>query len=292
MRSIKCAVLVCIVLLNVGCATQVDVLETLKQKEQSFKVELPTDKNAINKRLQTMLSAKGKSKEQITKDQEGAIRLEAIHNTAYVWALREGLYTRTNQIQKLLEENGVELDMAFSFSPLLLSGGKITPPVVLEAQRIYDQTAPDRARTVSVSYTLSKNAELVPFAPTWREYLLRSVNPPVEPEVVLLPRNSKESREWKKGIKSGWTDGVKQADDVFDFDLRGLQMDLEGMYRYHKLLAQGVVDEPTVSSSHVSLERTADGRTININDVIYEITVKSRFTDQEGWKPYFVGDRK
>ena len=160
-------------------------------------------------------------------------------------------------------------------------------PSVVEANRVYEQRNDTSARTVKVSYTIEKPSRIVPQPPTWRDYLSRTVDTPQEPHAAIFPRTPIELKEWNKQLGRGWDEGVDQANTVFEHDLRRLSKDVEGMYRFRKLLTMGVLSMPKIGSSEYATISFDDGRTLNINDVVYENTAEAEFSELDKWEPYF-----
>lgn len=214
------------------------------------------------------------------------VRLKTLRQAAFSWGVQEGLYWRYNKIVDLMNNQSIDLHRVFSFNKFIVDG-KMLMPSIIEASRVFEQTSQSQVRTVNISYTLDKPARLVPAPPTWRDYLVRRIDKPQKPHDVIFPRTSDESKVWAKAVNDGWESGVKQADDIFHLDLRKMQKEIEGMYRFRKLLAMGVVTMPKFSSSQYSVIALDNGKTININDVIYSITTQSDFTETDKWEPFF-----
>jgi defect in organelle trafficking protein DotC len=222
------------------------------------------------------------------KDDQGVkqIRLQTLKQAAFSWGVQEGLSWRYENIVAALDKQSLELHTVFSFNKFIVDG-KMLLPSIIKAERIFEQKASDTARTVNVSFTLDKPARLVPQTPTWRDYLIRRIDEPQKPHDVIFPRTPEEAKVWAENLDKGWKEGVKQADDVFEIDLRRLQRDIEGMYRFRKLLAMGIVTMPKIASSKYSVVKLDNGRTMNLNDVVYSITTQSDFTETEKWEPFF-----
>jgi len=222
------------------------------------------------------------------KKEEGVkqIRLHTLKQAAFSWGVQEGLYWRYGKIVGSLDYQSLELHTVFSFNKFIVNG-KMLLPSIIKSDRIFEQKSDDTVRTVNVSFTLDKPARLVPQTPTWRDYLIRSIDKPQKPHDVIFPRTGEETVVWIENLNRGWKEGVTQADDIFEIDIRRLQRDIEGMYRFRKLLAMGVVTMPKISSSNYSVVKLDNGRTLNLNDVVYSITAQSDFTETQEWKPFF-----
>lgn len=222
------------------------------------------------------------------KDDQGVkqIRLRTLQQAAFSWGVQEGLFWRYQKIVELMESQSLELHTVFSFNKFIVDG-KMLMPSIIEAQRIFDQTSDTSVRTVNVSFTLDKPARLVPQPPTWRDYLIRAIDEPQKPHDVIFPRTSEEREVWIENLNRGWDEGVQQADEIYEIDLRNLQKDIEGMYRFRKLLTMGVVTMPRIASSKYSVIKLDNGKTLNLNDVVYSITMQSDFTETDKWEPFF-----
>lgn len=214
----------------------------------------------------------------------GDLRIRTVRDTAYAIGAQAGLAFRTHMINQLLETNGNLLERNFNFAPFLIDG-KVLCPVVLESERMYQQETETRARTVRVSWAISKTARVVPYAPTWRDYLIRPAHTPVLPNPKLYPRSDDEKREWRQAVKEGWSDGVRQADKINKIDTRRLERDYTGMQRFRMLVNEGVVSMPTLHVGDYGVVK--DGKTLHVNDVIHEIEAPAGFNNQQQWTPIF-----
>ncbi len=214
------------------------------------------------------------------------LRFNSIKRTAYEWGVRAGMFDRYQSIQALLDKRAQQLDTIFGFNKFLIDG-KILLPTILETERIFEQSSDRRVRTVNVSYTLDKLSRLVIRPPSWRQYLTRTIENVIQPHNVMFPRTPQETKAWEAQLTRGWVSGVEQADEIFAMDFLKLQNEIEGMYRYRKLLPQNIVSLPKANTSHYSVQRTADGKTINLNDVVYTLDKDSTFTNTDDWTPIF-----
>lgn len=267
--------ILCISVINVPLAFAEDVIFTPAVDEPKLPKRL--------KELHTITDAVDYKKgEQGVKQ----IRLQTLKQAAFSWGVQEGLYWRYKKIEASLESQSLELHTVFSFNKFLVDG-KMLMPSIIEADRVFEQTTESTVRTVNVSYTLDKPARLVPHPPTWRDYLIRNIDKPQKPHEVIFPRTNDEKLAWVEALNKGWDEGCEQADDIFQIDLRRIQKDIEGMYRFRKLLAMGIVTLPRISSSSYSVIKLDDGKTLNINDVVYSITMQSNFTETDKWEPFF-----
>lgn len=228
------------------------------------------------------------AKTEYNKKQEkvAELRLDALKVSAFSWGTQEGMFWRYQKIQRSLESNSLQLHTIADFNKFLVDG-KMLMPVISKSERMFLQETSSKVRTVSVAYNLEKPAKLVAQPPTWRDYLVRVVDEPVKPHDALFPRTELEQVVWRDALDRGWAAGVEQANDIFDIDLRRLHSDLDGMYRFRTLLVQNIVSLPEYKDSRYAVMKVEDGKTIHLNDVVYEITEQSEFSDTKKWEPFF-----
>ena len=260
-----------------GCATI--TAQPFPEKEQSKTSYRLYTLNELTSLEYTEAKTEGALTNQIT-----GLRDKTMRETAYSVGSQSALAYRTHQINQLLEANADVISRIYNFSPFLIDGRALYP-VVMKSQRMYEQESDKRARLVSVSYLLSKPARLVPEPPSWREYLIRPVVPPELPNPSLFPQTSAEKAIWIKEVTDGWRDGLEQAEQINEFDIQRLERDYTGMQQFRILLAQGIVQLPEISTGDHGVVK--DGKTLNVEDVIYEITSDADFTESKKWAPVF-----
>lgn len=215
-----------------------------------------------------------------------AMRLRAVSVEAFAWGIQEGAYYRNNQIQALLIEKSFVINKAVSLSKFIIDG-KMLMPTVLEAERIYVKNNDREARSVNMSYTLDKSPRIVSQAPTWRDYLVRTMPKPRQPIANAYPRNTVEQTVWQREFHRGWLTGVEQANSIYQSDLNKMRKDVTGLYRFRNLLAQNIVTLPKLIKNKSSVMILDSGKTINLNDVKYTIQLDSKFNKVTEWKPVF-----
>jgi len=264
----------------------ISVLQTTVVHADIEDVELPP----IDPSLPSYLQSLHKVTDGVNYSKKGSevqlIRINTIKKAAFSWGVQEGVYWRYNKIIEIMEQQSTDMATTFDFNKFLIDG-KMLCPVIIESERMFEQSSDQTVRTVTHSFTLEKPARLVPRAPNWRDFLIRKVDEPVRPDSVIFPRNDEETLAWREALNKGWKQGIKQAEHIFELDLARLKKEIEGMFRFRKLLSQGVVTLPKIESSKYSILRLEDGKTINMNDVIYSITVPSGFTETDKWEPLF-----
>lgn len=213
-------------------------------------------------------------------------RTQAIKQAAFSWGVQEGLYWRYGVITKLMHDNSLLLHTAFGFDKFVYEG-KLLLPTVQKAERVYNQISDKSTRTYDVSISLDRPAKIVSQIPTWREYLIRAVDEPRAPHDAMFPRTPDELVAWNFELNRGWNEGVQQANDIHDMDVTILRKEIVGLYLFRKLMAMNYFTLPKISSSRYGNILFDNGKTINLNDTVYTITVESNFMDVEDWEPFF-----
>jgi len=221
-------------------------------------------------------------------DEEDAreLRNKVVGIEAYSWGIQEGTYFRIVEIQRLLEDNSFTMNKTVSVGKFLVDG-KMLMPTVLEASRIYIKNHDREAQSVNMSYTLDKAPRIVAQPPTWRDYLKRSVKKPEKPLRAAHPKNDEEVLVWDREFKRGWLRGIVQAGTIYTADLIKMRNEIAGFYRFRFLLAQNIVTLPRMSKDKVSVMLLDSGKTINLHNVKYSITLDSTFNKVGDWKPVF-----
>lgn len=216
------------------------------------------------------------------------IRKDALKEAAFSYGARGGLAYRTWHIRKTLDMRGNYLDKIFNFRALLIaapSGFLMEPPIISESiDNMLIEAGGQTAAVADTIFNINKNVEIVSAPRHWRQYLDRdwgAIDPPPD---VLKPNNEEERAIWKEHVAKGWTEGLAQADDVFEMDLNALVADFNGMVRYRKLLAQGMITPPF--TKQVDRGVTGDGTFARIGDRAVAITdIPQLVTGSDIWRP-------
>lgn len=210
---------------------------------------------------------------------EQAILLEAMR-----FGSQSALYNRTLKYQNLLNKSKNELSRIYNFTPLLMMGGRVVPPVIAEASDLTMINDPYTRRTVDKSYKIIKQARVINTPLDWREYLSFSAPKPSLPSKYALPikGNKREEQIWANGVSQGWEAGLKQANVIMIQNTRKLEQDYVGMVRYHLMLTKNLVSSPI--PSNLNLGVTTDDSTLNIGEVVFEIAELPKFNkDVNSW---------
>ncbi len=209
------------------------------------------------------------------------IRYGALRDTAVSYGAQAGLARRNYEIQQTLDRQGAYLDQVYSFQALMVEGN-VLPPVLTQADDVYDQQSDTVLRIVNNIYRIETQARFTYAPPTWRAYLQRdyTFNPP---SVSLAPKDDKESALWKRFVAEGFAAGMQQADAIFEENMARLNRDFNGMARYRVLLAKGMVTRPFVASANVGT--TGTGNAMHVGETVLRITATPQFVTEPGdWK--------
>lgn len=214
------------------------------------------------------------------------IRDDAMKEAALSYGARAGLAWRTFQIQRRLAEQEGNLSRIYDFAHLILaapSGMLIEPPIVSEAQKaVLVANGGQNAAVADRVYRINKNARIVTAPRNWRTYLERDWGKVDPAPNILRPKNETELKQWQNWLVTGWEEGTRQADDVFQADLDKLNTDYLGMIRYRELLAQGMITPPYATQEDRGV--TGDANEMRVGDRGLAITGPSQFnTKSERW---------
>ncbi len=258
----------------------------LKEKIENESPLAEKSNEPIPQRLKELHEVTAKTEYEKEQAKVAELRLDAIRVSAFSWGAQEGMFWRYAIIKKHLDKSSLWLHSIADFNRFLVDG-KMLMPVISKSERMFEQNSDSNVRTVSVSYTLEKPARLVSQPPTWRDYLIRSIDKPVKPHDALFPRSEVERVVWIDALNRGWKSGIEQANQIYDVDLRRMHADLDGMYRFRSLFVQNIVTLPSYKNSRYDVVKVEDGNSIHLNDVVYEITKQSEFSETTRWEPIF-----
>ena len=202
---------------------------------------------------------------------------------ALKYGTQSGLYYRSGQLQKFIDQYETEFSKIFNFQPLMLSNGKVVPAVIVETKNNVQNASRYSLRMTDRSYQIEEQVKVVNTPITWRQYLYMDVTSPILPDDMLLPLNAKEDHFWKMGVSQGWETGVGQSNSIYLEKVRRLERDYIGMVRFHLMLKRGLVTNPITSSVNLGVTGTQDD--MNVNEVIFNIDQAAKFNkDAETWR--------
>ena len=218
------------------------------------------------------------------------VRKDAQTNAALSYGARGGLAFRSHEINESLKSFAPSLDKVFNFRRLLIkasSGLLIEPPIITEAQNtllIADNGI--EAAVADRIYNIIKDAKIVTAPRDWRQYIQPlTVDADIKiPPKILWPTSPEEKNAWDDAFTRGWTEGVEQANQIFESNLETLISDFNGMIRYRVLLAQNIISAPYALNEDRGI--TGGGDELRIGDRAIRITGPSEFrTGYEEWQP-------
>ncbi|HPQ50462.1 MAG TPA: type IV secretory system conjugative DNA transfer family protein [Alphaproteobacteria bacterium] len=216
------------------------------------------------------------------------IRREAMKEAALSYGARGGLAARSYEIRKELDVRASYLDKVFNFRQLLIaapSGFMIEPPIISESLNALLIEGDGQSAAVSDAiYRINENVKIVSAPKNWRTYLERGWGKVEEPPEILRPKNEEERIFWRDLVKKGWIEGYSQGSEVFEEDLNRLAADFDGMVRYRKLLAQGMVSAPF--AQQIDRGVTGEAETMRIGDRAVVITgTPQLISGSQTWQP-------
>ena len=202
-------------------------------------------------------------------------RQNILYDAGLAYGARGGLAARAFAINEMLRRYESTLDSVYNFDDVILRrpGSQIImrPPVVSEAEMAMALGDGGQvARETACVYSITKIAQLSSAPPNWRTYLVRTWDEPSRPADAVLPRTEQEVQYWNKYVAEGWSEGERQANEIFLNDLGRLQRDITGMARYRVLLRAGAVANPRVATKQQVVD--GGGSELRAGDRIVTIT--------------------
>ena len=221
-------------------------------------------------------------------DTEFDIRADALREAAISLGARGGLARRTYEIRKMLKRRSAHLNKVFDFRQLLIpapSGLLIEPPIISESvDNMLIDSGGREAAVADRIFNIGINAKIVSAPRSWNQYLERTFDQVDPPPQILRPKNAQERRKWREWVRQGWERGRQQADEIFEADLSRMKADFEGMVRYRKLLAQGMVSAPFALQNDRGV--TGGGNLMRIGDRSVVLTgIPELKPGYEEWQP-------
>lgn len=211
------------------------------------------------------------------------IRGKAIEQAAESYGSQAGYCMGVHEWNNWAKAHSEVFDKAYDFASLLVDGGRVLPPVILEDTSSYLQKGRSLAITAQTTWHILHYAKIVSVAPVWQDYLIQSCAPPLKPNPVLIPKNSADRVAWREGIEKGWAAGMKAAKQGFSLNLHRMTRDYAGMLRFWLLQKKGVMSAPILSTGTVSMK--VDGRTLSVGERIFRLTSNGQFQSPKQWNP-------
>ncbi len=220
-------------------------------------------------------------------DEATQTRIKAVKQEAFNYGLDNGIFYRGQEISSLYEKHNSSLQRIFNFNRFIMNGNILLPKVSV-GRRLFDQMNSKMVRRVNASFKLKSDAELVPNAPDWREYLVRNYPEPEQPHHALRPKDNNELAIFKASFIRGWEAGVIQANMISDRDWIKLTSDYEAHLDFSLLASQNIMSYPTMTKESLSIYKTDGGKTLLVGDVIAEISTDSAFNNSGEWTTFFT----
>jgi defect in organelle trafficking protein DotC len=225
----------------------------------------------------------------IGKRNTNELRLKSTYEYAFSIAAQISCAKHTRQLEQLLDQLETELDRVFNFRIWMLPN-YVLPPVLVQAKKSVHLVDEKTMRIAGRTYHILKDAKFVTNPPHWRhDYLLRDAahitsNLPKKPSPDFLPKTPEEQKEWARGVKNGWQEGILQAQANFRSNLATLQRDLNGIILYRQLRAKEMVSEPYVAQTQLGI--TGNTHMMRLKDQVLRITVLPTLKKNPStWKP-------
>jgi defect-in-organelle-trafficking protein DotC len=233
--------------------------------------------------LEEMASRDG-SRHVLSAENGLGLRLQAVKELAETLGVQRAIQYRYEAINRVLESNSFKLDKIFDFKPLLSSGDRLLPPVINEANDVFNLRDATFAEASQATYEIKSEARIVSTAPTWRDYLIQHFAVNEINYSSLHPKNTEEKAVWLSGVRDGWAIGSKQADQIFSANIARLVRDYRGIIRFHLLEAQGVVSMPVLAEGDMGIR--VNGKMLDVGQKIFRITDTVHFRPENKWNPY------
>lgn len=210
------------------------------------------------------------------------VRLRSLEEYAFQAAARQGIKSRLKQIETALSSNARDLDAIYDFGPLLIKG-KVIPPVITEANDIYNLEDSTTIRTSDRIYQIKNQARFSSIAPNWRAYMPLPIESKAYSSDILIskslmPENEAEKEVWLLATVKGWDSGVQQANTMLENNFKRLNRDYVGMVRFHEFVLQGKLSMPIINQ--YDLDNSNDGNTMVLNEQMLKLTQLPQFENK------------
>ncbi|MEC5291926.1 MULTISPECIES: type IV secretory system conjugative DNA transfer family protein [unclassified Aurantimonas] len=176
------------------------------------------------------------------------LRHEVLRDAATAYAAQAGYYRRAYEIMQQLERESIKLSGAFNFNRVVYvtpkEAGFVVPPIVTRAtSALQINDAGTESVAADEFYRIEQPGRLVGVVPTWRDYLVLSLDEPNEPDIEYLPQDGEERKIFDAYLEEGWVAGVGQADAALQAAMNELRRDYLGMIEYRRLVDAGLIQE-------------------------------------------------
>lgn len=210
------------------------------------------------------------------------VRMLSLEQYAFQAAAKQGIKSRLKQAELAISSNARDLDAIYDFGPLLIKG-KVIPPVITEANDIYNLEDSTTIRTSDRIYQIKNQARFSSVAPNWRAYMqlpieTKAYGSDIFISKALMPENEAEKQVWLLATVKGWDSGVQQANTMLENNFKRLNRDYVGMVRFHEFVLQGKLTMPLISE--YDLDNSNDGNTMVLNEQMLKLTQLPQFENK------------
>lgn len=207
------------------------------------------------------------------------VRLKAMADYAKQVAMQVSIRTGIKNINTVLKTHARQLDAIYDFQPLMIHS-KVVPPVVTEAVDLYNQSGAMQIRLTDRVYDIVSQARISSTPPNWRDYLNFVSDQDAYNDYIYLtagmrPETSLEKKIWEQATKEGWDIGLSQSNTILLEAMDRLNRDYIGMIRFHRLVAEGKLDMPAISSYELS--DNSNGSRLLMGEKLFQITSLPQF---------------
>ncbi len=206
-------------------------------------------------------------------------RAQAIMDTALSVGVKAGLSWQLRNIEAAVTKSGRDLDLIYDFTPLMIKQ-RVVPAVITEARDLYNQDGDYAVRLSGAFYTIKQQARFASVAPNWREYLTfpRTTVDRSGLLGMMMPKDADEHNAWKVTVKSGWEQGVAQANIMLSTAMDRLNRDFVGMTRFHRFAIEGKVSLPAIATEDIAV--TKEGATMAVDETLLRLTTLPDFNSK------------
>ncbi len=238
------------------------------------------------KELDRILNLKAASTKKRAEEREKSLKAQTLREAAGTIAFQKAVSLGYARYVSACQKRALELDRIFNFGSLLMEG-RVLPPVIRSLSHATTLSSPDEARFVEQAFRIVKPSRMVSAVPTWRDYL-ETEFAAFEAGPDLLPEDEEEARAWQEGAREGWSEGLKQARDLFDTKFAELVSDFRGMLEFRMLAKRGMVSMPQIARGDLGIR--AGDRVLHVNESVFRITLPASFLPAGGGDSRRMGE--
>ena len=210
------------------------------------------------------------------------VRYMAIKEAGVSYGMQAGLAYQAKINRDALQNRAQELDQIYNFQGLMINSN-IVPPILMQANSVYDQQTEDTLRLGNSFFKILSQAHFASNPPSWRNYLLRAYDADYSMPMDVPLKSSDERAAWKQSVAEGFNLGAKQANLILRDSWATLQRDYLGMVLYHKLLRNGMVTQPYVTNLQTDV--VGDTGQMTVGDTVLRISAMPELIpDRSSWK--------